>query len=240
MTAFGLGVPERRPFGQPQLGPPPAGLPLLAGQPVADRGDEVVVRQLVVPARRSGLLRALGFGPFGIGRRDQPHLVVEGPQQVAELVRACAVSRRHGQVVMRTHVALDGRAALGEQGFQHALGGLLVTLQRGRAERLFEECDANPLGATDVLEGRQGPRPALDHLGEQGQADRDHPPILRQSLDGLGEEALLVPGERPIISGQCARTPCRTRPAPCVRESGRTGRPGRRSGPGGSRCADRP
>ena len=77
MAVLGLGVPERRAFGQPQLGPAPAGLPLLAGQPVAERGDEVVVRQLVVLARRSGLLRALGVGPFGVGRRDQPHVVVE-------------------------------------------------------------------------------------------------------------------------------------------------------------------
>ena len=44
----GLAFQSAAPIGQPQRGPPAAGLPLLAGQPVADRGDEVVVRQLII------------------------------------------------------------------------------------------------------------------------------------------------------------------------------------------------
>ena len=48
MAVLGLGVPERRAFRQPQLRPPSAGFPLLAGQPVPQGVDEIVVGQLVV------------------------------------------------------------------------------------------------------------------------------------------------------------------------------------------------
>ena len=48
MAVLGPGAPERRTFGQPQLGPAPPGLPLLAGQPVPQGVDQVVVGELVV------------------------------------------------------------------------------------------------------------------------------------------------------------------------------------------------
>ena len=48
MPVLGLGVPERRSFRQPQFRTPTAGFPLLAGQPISQGGNEVVVGQLVV------------------------------------------------------------------------------------------------------------------------------------------------------------------------------------------------
>ena len=52
MPVFWFGFPDRRAFRQSQLGPAPAGLPLLAGQPVAERVDEVIVRELIVALGR--------------------------------------------------------------------------------------------------------------------------------------------------------------------------------------------
>ena len=102
MAVLGLGVPERGPVGQPQLGPAPAGLPLLAGQPVAQRMDQVIVGELVV---------TLGSGPdgcdllgraLGVGRRDQPQLGVEDADQVIEVAGPAGVARGLAQLRLRT------------------------------------------------------------------------------------------------------------------------------------------
>ena len=85
----GLALPQFRPLLQPQFGPAAAGFLLLAGQPLAERGNQVVVRQLVVPVPGFGHgLRwfVLGRGTLGIGGRDQPEFAVEDPQQVVEVL----------------------------------------------------------------------------------------------------------------------------------------------------------
>ena len=52
MAVFWLGVPQAGAFRQFQLRPAPASFLLLAGQPVAQRVNQIVVRELVVlPAR---------------------------------------------------------------------------------------------------------------------------------------------------------------------------------------------
>src|SRR5581483_609318 len=74
-----LTLPRGGALGEEQLGPAAARLLLLARQPVAQGGNEVIVGQLIVltsPQREQGhaLARAAGlylFRPFGIGRRDE-------------------------------------------------------------------------------------------------------------------------------------------------------------------------
>ena len=68
MPVLGPGVPERGAFRQPQLGPAPAGLPLLAGQPVPQRVDQVVVGQLVVAPAPARGRRASSAAALGVGR----------------------------------------------------------------------------------------------------------------------------------------------------------------------------
>ena len=63
----------------------------------------------------------------------------------------------------------------------------------GGAEGLFEEGDADALGAADVLQGRRGPGLALDHLGEQRQPHRDDLAVLGQPGDRLIQERLAGP-----------------------------------------------
>ena len=53
MAVLGLGVPERRAFRQPQFRPSSTGFPLLAGQPVPQRVDQVIVGELVVLLARA-------------------------------------------------------------------------------------------------------------------------------------------------------------------------------------------
>ena len=48
MAVLWLGVPQARAFRQPQLRPAPARFPLLAGQPVSQGVNQVVVGELVV------------------------------------------------------------------------------------------------------------------------------------------------------------------------------------------------
>ena len=71
MTVFGLGVPERRSFRQPQFGSPFPCFPLLAGQPIPQGVDKVVVGELVVTPSR--YMRCLSFAEtFWVSRCDQP------------------------------------------------------------------------------------------------------------------------------------------------------------------------
>ena len=56
MAVLGLGVPERRAFRQPQFRPSSTGLTLLAGQPVPQGVDQIIVCELVVLPARCGLL----------------------------------------------------------------------------------------------------------------------------------------------------------------------------------------
>ena len=51
MAVLGLGVPRRRSFRQPQFRPSSPGFPLLAGQPVPQGVDQVIVGELVVALR---------------------------------------------------------------------------------------------------------------------------------------------------------------------------------------------
>ena len=53
LAVLGFGVPRRRPFRQPKFGPSSTGLPLLAGQPVPQGVDKIIVRELVILSARS-------------------------------------------------------------------------------------------------------------------------------------------------------------------------------------------
>ena len=64
------------------------------------------------------------------------------------------------------------------------------------AEGLFQEGDADALGAADLAQGRRRPGLPLDHLGEQGQPHRDDLAVLGQPGDRLVEEGVLVLGDQ--------------------------------------------
>ena len=55
MAVLGLGVPERGAFRQPQFRPSSPGFPLLAGQPVPQRVDQIIVSQLVIALARAAV-----------------------------------------------------------------------------------------------------------------------------------------------------------------------------------------
>ncbi len=70
-------------------------------------------------------------GPFRVGRRDQAKLRVEDVDQVVEVPGAVRVTRCFEQFLTRSHLPLDVGAALGQQRFQHRLGGFLVEAMFG-------------------------------------------------------------------------------------------------------------
>jgi len=83
-------VPHRRAIGQQQFGPAPESSFLLAGEPVPQGRDQVVVRQLVV--LRAGLHRGRSdfVLPFRVGRRDEADFTIEDTEQIVEVPRAAA------------------------------------------------------------------------------------------------------------------------------------------------------
>ena len=104
--------------------------------------------------------------------------------QVVEVPRAVRVARCFEQFLARSHLTLDVGAALGQERFQHRLGGFLVQAMLGRsgrgAEGLFEERQTDALVPPTSWSVAGVQRFAFHHLGEQSQADRDDLPVLGQ------------------------------------------------------------
>ena len=98
VAVLGLGVPRRRPFRQPQFRPPSPGLPLLAGQPVPQGVDQVIVCELVVLPARCGLL-TFARRAFRVGGRDQAKLGVQDVDQVVEVPGAVRITRCFEQLL---------------------------------------------------------------------------------------------------------------------------------------------
>ena len=99
---------------QLQLGPAASRLRLLARQPLADRRDEVVVRELIIALARGSPRRARGAAAPGLdldGRRvdgrDHPQLVVEDGDQLGEVVGAVGVAGGLPQRGRRPQPALE-------------------------------------------------------------------------------------------------------------------------------------
>ena len=75
---------------------------------------------------------------------------------------------------------------------------------RPRAECLLQESDADALGAPRLLQGGRDPGLALDHLGEQGQPDRDDLAVPRQAGGDRVQEPRLLGGRAGRARGQLA------------------------------------
>src|SRR5262249_1157646 len=89
-----LVVPERGAFRQPQLGPAATGLALLAGQPLTQRVDQVVVGELIVPrGERRGL---------GLDEGATSLSLIARPSSRATPSRSVGVIRRSSWSRMRT------------------------------------------------------------------------------------------------------------------------------------------
>lgn len=133
-----------------------------------------------------------------IGRREQAHFAVEDAEQVVEVARPTGVSRGGQQVAVRTHVALDVRAALGQQRLQDGPRRLLVIAAfrrcRRGAEGFLQKRRPDALRSADGGQRGWRPGPRLHHLSEQRQPHRDDLAFLGQSGDGLFEEACLFGG----------------------------------------------
>ncbi len=214
VTVLRLCFPERGTLGQAQFGAAPAGLTLLASQPVAERVDEVVVGELVVAAA-AARGRSLAGSAFGVGGGHQPQLGVEDAEEVVEVAGPVGIAGGVAQFLGRLHQALDVGAALGQQGFQDSLRGLLVEAvlggRGGGAEGLFKEGHADPLRPADGAERGRGPGLPLDHLGEQGEADGDDLAVVREALNRLVEEGVLVGGKVAGLFGQDSVSPAERR-----------------------------
>ena len=216
----GLAVPERGAFGQPQFRPSSTRLPLLAGQPVPQGVDQVIVRELVVCARSAVVCLILRVdGTFRVGGRDQAKLRVEDVDQVVEVPGAVRIPRCFEQFLARSHLPLDVGAALGQESFQHRLGGFLVKAMLGRggrgAEGLFEERHTDSLRAAHLPERGRGPGLAFHHLGEESQPHRDDLAVLGKPDNRLDPEMhSWSPAEIADVARASRRRPGRMPSAP--------------------------
>jgi len=89
-------------------------------------------------------------------------------------------------------LTLDVGTAFWQQGFEDALGCLLVKAMLGRggsgAECLFKERQTDTFRTAHRLERGGGPGLPFDHLGEESQSNRDDLPVLGKSGNRLIQE----------------------------------------------------
>ena len=205
IAVLGTFVPEFRPFGQQQLGPPPRSLALSQREPVAQAVHQVVVGELEIPGRSCGWGR---LGPFA--RRDQLEITVEDLQHLFETCWVGLRPDRLGQFGDRFHPALDIHPDRGEQGPQHCatrlFQGAVAGVRRARVEGLFQEVPTQPAGPSHFDQCFGNPATVFDHLREQCQPDRDHLAFVRQPLGDLPHELFVLcaqfgRGEREAAEG---------------------------------------
>src|SRR5580698_9828012 len=135
MTALPLLLPPSRAVGKSQLGPSPPSLPLFAGQPLPQGGNQVVVCQLVILVPGADLwVRQIRSDAFRVGRRDQPDFVVQDSNQILEVLRAICISRGVQELLAGLHLPLDVRSLFREQRFEDRTGRFLVEAMAGRSE----------------------------------------------------------------------------------------------------------
>ena len=138
MTVLGLGVSRAPPVRPAAARPGPGGFPAACGSAsrgARERGSRASVGRYLAGSERARAL-PLGLRPFGVGRRDQAHLAIEGPQQIVEVAWGVRrIPRRPRQVLVRPHVALDVGAALGSRALSTRLGGLLVDVSSAAERR---------------------------------------------------------------------------------------------------------
>ena len=116
--------------------------------------------------------------------------------------------------MLRSHAALDVGAEFREQGIQHTMcGNNMATKTRirvYRSKRLLQKIHADAFSATDLLQCRRLPGLPFHHFCQQGQADRNHLAILRQSESDIIHKLLLL---RRQIGGVRRQLPkCLTEP----------------------------
>jgi len=218
---------------QQQLGSAPPRFFLFARQPIAQRLNQVVVRQLVEAGggwrvaggewrvvggshsrsfRSSALRKPLRMRLMRsdwLSRRDQADFAVEDANQVVEVPAAGGVARCFQQLGMRPHVAFDVGPRIREKAFENFPRCLLVITVFGgsgaRTEGFFEKRDTDPGGAAHFLQGGRRPCFAFHHLGKQCQTHGDDLTFLSQARDGLFQEFLLVFGRFPPAFGKLAK-----------------------------------
>ena len=131
-----------------------------------------------------------------IGRRDQSQLAVEDRHEFLEVRRLVGVSGGQPQLLLRSHVTLDVTAGFGKERLQHAPRGDLVQSPlrgSGRArEGLLQKSHAHALGAANLIERRGVPRPVFHHFGKEREPNGDDLPVVRQAVERLGQEGLLL------------------------------------------------
>ncbi len=157
--------------------------------------------------------RLVGSGLTGIGGSDQAGFAVQDPHQLLEGSRIGAVAGQIEQFRVRADVAAQVAARLGQQGLEHRAGGSLVQaiLRAGgpRTKRFLQERHAHAGRPAHLAQRRRCPRPALGHLGKQGQPHGDDAAFVGQGVDGPLEERFLdvvqlgrVPGQLPKRSAE--------------------------------------
>ena len=131
-----------------------------------------------------------------IHRRDQSQILVKDSQQFLKLTRLAVVARCFLKRISTPHRPLDIRANRGQQRRQQASHGLLMLamLDGGVSvsEHFFKKGHADAFDAAHFTQRRCRPVARFHHVGENGNPNRDHFAILRQTIHGLADKLVLV------------------------------------------------
>lgn len=188
-----------------------AGFFLFSGEPVAERGDEIIVGE-VVEAFASFVVAFGGevsrFESFGVSRSDQSKLGVENADEGFEIAGVFLVAGRRQEFGVGAHGSLDFAASLGEECPQDISGSLLVKPVHGAGggsvEGFFEEGDADARDSSEFGQGGRSPAFVLDHFRKQGEVNGDDAVRTGEFLNGSGDKEFLFLRDLGVLLGESA------------------------------------
>src|SRR5262249_17629 len=134
MAMVWSGIPFGRPLRQPQLRAATTSFALLLGQPVAQRVNKVIVRELVVGPtvdRRRSCHTVLARSSMRLSRRDQSRLTVENGDESGKVPGALPVTGSFQKLLVRAHVALDVASRIRQQRLEYRAGRTLMQAMHG-------------------------------------------------------------------------------------------------------------
>ena len=187
VAVFWFGVPEGRAFGEFEFRPTAAGFLLFAREPIKERGDEVVVGELVVllsGTRRADALPLALLLAFGVGGCDESQFAVQNSEQLREVRRTVLVASGLLQCGLRSHAALDVAPEFRQQGLQDSSRGdgmqTVIGIRVAAAESFLQKIHADSLSPPHLDQCAGSPEFGLHHFREQRQPHGNNFSFLSQ------------------------------------------------------------
>ena len=91
MPVFRFCVPQGRPFGKFEFRSASLCFLLFAGQPLTQRRDKIIVRELI--ELRAGIAAGFRLKAFGVSGRDETQFTIQNAEQIVEVTGPVLITR---------------------------------------------------------------------------------------------------------------------------------------------------